>query len=312
MGLDYGMEKAGIRTVACVESNPACRETIKLNRPGIPIFEDVFSVSAKDLLKVIGKIDCIIGGPPCQSFSTIGRRGSVKDIRGQALFHFIRLIKEIRPRYFVMENVQGILSAERNGKPLMPWILKQFQKAGYNVAHWLLNSNDYGAPQKRLRVIIKGDLEAPVIKPEPITGTRAVLRDAIFEIREESPAECAKFTPKLAYYLAKVPAGGDWRNLCKTEQDIVLGNMDRTSGGHTSFLRRLSYDRPSPTLVTSPTQKATPLCHPEYTRPLSVAEYQRIQGFPDTWKISGSLSDKYRQLGNAVPIALAQAIGMSF
>ena len=311
MGLDLGMERAGIRIVASVEKDLVCQKTISLNRPDIPIFDDVFSVKGKDLVaRAGGRIDIVIGGPPCQSFSNIGKRGSMEDMRGQALLHYIRLIREIHPRYFVMENVQGILTAERNGKPLMPWILKQFMKMGYNVGHWLLNSNDFGAPQKRLRVIILGNLDGPVHKPDTVLR-RPLLKEAIQDLNEPDPKECAKFSPKVAHFLSKIPSGGDWRSLPKPDQDIIMGKTDRTSGGHTSFLRRLSYDRPSPTLVTSPTQRATTLCHPEHTRPLSVAEYRRIQGFPDDWKLSGSVSQKYRQLGNAVPVALAQAIGMA-
>jgi len=109
--------------------------------------------------------------------------------------------------------------------------------------------------------------------------------------------------------LEKVPAGGNWRSLSVTDQKIALGGAFESGGGKTGFCRRLSFDEPAPTLVTSPTQKSTLLCHPTETRPLNVAEYAAIQQFPDDWQFCGSISDQYRQIGNAVPVGLGMAIG---
>jgi len=106
-----------------------------------------------------------------------------------------------------------------------------------------------------------------------------------------------------------VPAGGNWRDLPESVVKNAMGAAYDAGGGKMGFYRRLNYEEPAPTLVTSPVQKATMLCHPKFTRPLSVREYAAIQGFPDTWEFAGSLGDKYRQIGNAVPIRLGYSLG---
>ena len=106
-----------------------------------------------------------------------------------------------------------------------------------------------------------------------------------------------------------VPEGGNWRDLPADLIQSAMGGAYESGGGKVGFYRRLSYSQPSPTLVTSPVQKATMMCHPTKDRPLSVAEYARIQQFPPDWKLTGTLAGKYRQLGNAVPTGLAKAIG---
>lgn len=103
--------------------------------------------------------------------------------------------------------------------------------------------------------------------------------------------------------------GEDWRDLPEELQAEAMGGAIDSEGGRTSYFRRLKWNEPSPTLVCSPTQKSTCLCHPEQNRPLSIKEYARIQGFPDDWKFSGSVSSIYKQIGNAVPVKLAEAIG---
>ena len=110
-------------------------------------------------------------------------------------------------------------------------------------------------------------------------------------------------------FLKMVPEGGNWRDLPPNVIPVAMGGAYESGGGKVGFYRRLSYDQPSPTVVTSPAQKATMMCHPTQTRPLSVREYARIQQFPDSWIFTGTTMSKYRQIGNAVPIGLAEAIG---
>ena len=109
--------------------------------------------------------------------------------------------------------------------------------------------------------------------------------------------------------LKKVPAGGNWRNLPADRIESAMGGAYKSGGGKVGFYRRLSYDEPSPTLVTFPVQKASMLCHPVKNRPLSVREYARIQQFPDCWIFMGNTTSKYRQIGNAVPVGLGKALG---
>ena len=311
LGLDLGFERAGIAAAAFVEKDAVCQQTIRLNRPGIRVYDDIFAVTGKQLIADLGLVpDVVVGGPPCQSFSTIGKRGALKDTRGLALLEYIRLVGELQPRCFVMENVRGLLSAKRDDKPLMPWIISKFERLGYHVVSQLVNAADYGAAQTRLRVIVIGAKNAPVAFPAPTTPGRQqhTLRAAIGDLARK-PGPCGAFSAKMQSLLQKVPAGGSWRNLSVQDQDRALGNANRSTGGLTSYYRRLSWNRPCPTLLTSPTQRATPLCHPAVTRPLSVNEYRRIQGFPDDWRLAGSVARQYKQLGNAVPVNMAQAIG---
>ena len=311
-GLDLGFEKSGIQTKVCVEIDHTCRSTISSVRPKIIQFSDINKVNGTQLLDAVGeKADILIGGPPCQSFSTIGNKKGTNDDRGKLIFEYFRILRETIPKYFVMENVPGLLLATYKDKPLIPWLINRFKKIGYEAQCWKLNAHEYGSPQRRIRIILVGQIAgliAPAL-PRKVKRTKNI-GDVIRDLSNNS-GECGHFSDKVCYFLEKVPSGGNWRSLPKSDIKEAMGKADLHSGGYTGHYRRLSYDRPSPTLMTSPTQKATMLCHPEHTRPLSVAEYKRIQGFPDDWKLCGSVSHKYRQLGNAVPVHLAQAIGES-
>ena len=187
----------------------------------------------------------------------------------------------------------------------------------------LLNSADYGVPQKRIRFVLLGAREGPAIElPKPTHGAPdskavragarkpwATLRDALKGLDSDGD-EYVSFPEKWGQYLHLVPEGGCWRNLPEHLHAVVLGGAydDGTDpltagmkGGRTGYLRRLSWDKPAPTLVDRPTNKANCLCHPDKTRPLSVKEYARIQGFSDDWIFSGSLSQRYRLIGQATP-----------
>ena len=134
------------------------------------------------------------------------------------------------------------------------------------------------------------------------------MRQAIKDL-EDNPGECTHFSEERLKYLRLVPEGGNWRDLPENIVQAAMGGAYKSGGGKVGFYRRLSYSQPSPTVVTSPVQKATMMCHPTQDRPLSVREYARIQQFPDDWKITGTISNKYKQIGNAVPVGLAEAIG---
>jgi DNA (cytosine-5)-methyltransferase 1 len=308
LGFDYGLEKVGIQTRVCVEKDPDCRESIKLNRPDIKLFEDIYDVSGQELKDAAGgRVDVLVGGPPCQSFSTIGKRGCLKDPRGKLTEQYLRILRAILPETFVLENVVGILSAKRGGTSLVSWLTKQFKKLGYYVSLWKMDANDYGTGQKRVRVLIVGSRRAQLQMPA-VHRSRKTLGQLIGDL-EHQPGEGAQFSTKMRNVLKKIPEGGNWKSLSPRSRKKAMGAANTKSGGLTAFYRRLSYQKPCPTLLTSPTQRATTLCHPKMTRPLSVAEYRRIQGFPDSWKLSGTTAHKYRQLGNAVPVGLAMAIG---
>jgi len=234
------------------------------------------------------------------------------------------MIDKMRPRFFVMENAKGLLSAklkDANGNStdtnVMGIVLDAFSKLRYKTTYGLLDAVNYGVPQCRERFVMIGNRDnEPVFLPVPThfhvhqreENQWVTLGDAIRDL-ERIPDECDKFPENRLQYLRMAPEGGNWRDLPDNVQQAAMGGAYASSGGKVGFYRRLSYSQPSPTVVTSPVQKATMMCHPTQDRPLSVAEYARIQQFPDNWIITGTMQEKYKQIGNAVPVGLARAIG---
>jgi DNA (cytosine-5)-methyltransferase 1 len=341
LGLDLGLERAGFKTLVAVEINSQCANTIRMNRPSIRVLQkDIRQVSTNEILQVAGvrrgEIDLLSGGPPCQSFSTAGKRGSIRDIRGQLFLEFLRVVRESRPRFFIIENVRGILSAPILHKPLddgeitesslMPserpgsaikYLLSQFAKIGYTVTYGLANAADFGVPQIRKRVFfigsrnqIKIKLPIPTHTEKPTAGKEKwrVLSDALMGLDPKGD-QSPKIPPSRIKYLKKIRAGGNWKDLPLRLQKQALGGAYHSGGGKTGFLRRLSFSRPAPTLVTWPYANATSLYHPIELRTLSIREYARIQQFPDDWKLYGTLAQQFEQIGNAVPIGLGYAFG---
>ncbi|MBA2690992.1 MAG: DNA cytosine methyltransferase [Rubrobacter sp.] len=341
MGLDLGLEEAGIGVAACVEMDgPSCR-TIRANRSDVPVVEgDIRRVEPQRILDLAGlergEAFLVSGGPPCQAFSTAGRRGSFGDPRGSLFADFVRFVGYMRPEYFLMENVRGLLSAAIEHRPLaergdghaplkpeerlgsaLEVILGEFDKLGYTVGYRLLNAVDYGVPQNRQRIIFIGSREGrEVAFPKPTHSRGGIgglppwrtLGDALSGLADESP-EYPKYSEERAGIFEMVPAGGNWRSLPEPLQKEALGGAYTSSGGRVGFYRRLSFDKASPTIITSVSQKASGMCHPEETRPLSVEECRRIQEFPDGYEVCGSMAQKYTQIGNAVPVGLARAVG---
>jgi DNA (cytosine-5)-methyltransferase 1 len=169
---------------------------------------------------------------------------------------------------------------------------------------------DYGSPQLRERLVIIGtrttqDLEFPI--STHLKEAHVTIGTALENLLDEKP-EYNQFSASILQYLKLVPEGGNWKSLPASKQKSAMGGAYFSGGGKVGFYRRLSFSKPSPTLVTSPNQKATLLAHPTEDRPLSIKEYARIQEFPDDWKFEGKLTDRYKQIGNAVPISLGKAI----
>jgi DNA (cytosine-5)-methyltransferase 1 len=342
MGLDLGLEAAGLKVLVGHDNDPKCAKTASANGRTY-LLGDIREHIAQDqscdfLLRASGlrreEVFAVVGGPPCQPFSTAGRRQATNDPRGSLFMQFAHAVRMLRPRFFVMENVKGLLStaimhrpiaergqgylleAERPGSVFA--VIKQtFDELGYSIKYSVLDAVHYGVPQFRERLVIIGSRDHEgIFLPVPTRFQRHqdpalrwnTLRSAIGDL-EQDPGPHAVFSLDRLRYLRMVPPGGHWRDLPLDVLPAAMGGAYKSGGGKVGFYRRLDYDQPSPTLVTSPVQKATTLCHPTYDRPLSVREYMRIQQFPDDWKIEGTLSDRYRQIGNAVPIGLGKAIG---
>ena len=193
------------------------------------------------------------------------------------------------------------------------------EQLDYYTVFDVLNSADFGTPQTRQRLLLLGSRDGEALKiPEPthqkdgLNGLSPwrTFSQAISGLSNES-AEFFKFGPTKERYLAQVPEGGNWRNLPEELKEEALGKAFSSWGGRSGFFRRLAWNKPSPTLTTTPDSKATSLCHPTELRPLSVQEYARVQEFPDDWIFEGSTRQKYEQIGNAVPLSLGTAAGLA-
>lgn len=357
MGLDLGLEQCGIRSSITVEIDERCCSTMRKNRPDLNVWQtDINQLSGASLLKRLGSpndVFLMVGGPPCQSFCSGGKRAGLSDPRGNLIYVYLKLLSEIRPRFFVLENVANIVTAALRHRPIAErpgkhWNLSSYGKRkhapddaapemqadelsgsairqilsdvaglGFHLSFSVVDSADYGAPQRRLRFIMFGarDTAAPVI-PIPTHGELSAarvpqytVRDAIYDLKDE-PGPHSKYTPDVARYFELVPPGGNWRHLPKHLQREALGEASMAAGGgKTGFFRRLSWDLPAPTITGRANRKGSALCHPEAVRPLSVRECARLQGFPDEWIFSGSMNRQYLQVGNAVPVPLGEAVG---
>ena len=342
MGLDIGLEKAGLEPMLASEIEPNTRKTILLNKPDIALIGDINKYDAPSIRESAGlapeeEIDLVVGGPPCQAFSTAGKREGFNDERGNVFLTFIDRILALRPRYAVIENVRGLLSApyameypdgkgfgmalktpsSMKGGALMH-IIQRLETGGYTVSFNLYNAANYGAPQKRERVVLicsRDGQKVPYLNPTnsedgsfglPLWKTLGEALDGL----DETDPEFMPFPEKRLKYYRILKEGQYWKDLPVELQKEALGPSYYLGGGKTGFLRRLDRSKPSATLVTDPTMPATDLCHPTLDRPLSIQEYKRIQEFPDDWKLFGSTKDKYRQIGNAVPVSLGKAIGL--
>lgn len=340
MGLDLGLEKMGFEAAVCNEVDKMAVDTIRLNKPLLPVLDcSVEAIDGKQI-REIGRlsdedVSLVAGGPPCQSFSVYGNRNGSHDPRGQLVFEYIRIIDELRPKTFLMENVRGLHSMPLLPKKMLqsfedvePWmvekgsllkeIIRSFEDIGYRVDGYLVNSVNYGAPQIRERLILVGNrfnLKADFPKPShsnrPEDGLPPfrTLRDAIGNGFVDPDPSLMNFSARKLHYLAMVPAGGNWRSLPVEIQKESMGKSWYLKGGRSATWRKLSMDFPSPTVVTMPNHASTSMCHPLELRALTLGECAAIQEFPPTWKFSGKASDKYKQVGNAVPIRLGQVAG---
>ncbi len=324
MGLDLGLEKAVINFKICQDFDASCYETMLINnRPGMT--GDIRKIDSGTILEKAnlkrGEAFLLCGGPPCQPFSTAGKRMGINDPRGSLFMDYVRMVDETRPRFFIFENVKGLTSiaVDAGGAPggVLEIIISELEKLGYSTVHSLLDAVYYGVPQFRERMIIIGSRDhEDIFLPAPTRFQRhqnpemrwVTLGDTIRDL-EDNPGPCTHFSEERLRYLSMVPEGGNWRDLPESLQPAAMGGAWKSGGGKVGFYRRLSYSQPSPTVVTSPVQKATMMCHPTKDRPLSVKEYARIQQFPEDWKITGTITNQYKQIGNAVPIGLAEAVG---
>lgn len=327
-GLDMGIEQAGFDLKLSVELIPTYSETLRLNHANLVVHDgDIMDMSKDDVYNYAGldnyeEVDIIVGGSPCQSFSTAGKRQAFSDVRGNAMLKYADLIADIKPKAFILENVRGLLSASLRHRPLNerggenPPLSKEEERGSalehvlsyfkdYTISYELLNAADYGTPQTRQRVFIVGirkDINKEFQFPEKTHGkvglesSEGLLPWVSFE---EATAHLATVehtyqtysADRMRYMLLIPRGGGNWRDLRQFGVEITqkaMGGAYHSGGGKVGFYRRLYADRPAPTLLTSPTQKSTNLGHPFENRPLSIEEYKAIQQFPDDYELNGT------------------------
>ena len=251
MGLDIGLKKSGIEIVLACESEKIIRETIKANNPNLKTLDDINKYSANDIRKAAGfkkneKIDLMVGGPPCQAFSTAGKRLSINENRGVVFIKYLELIKKLSPTYFVIENVRGLLSAPLKHVPhnkrkrklkaieqkggTLECILDYLKKCGYKISFNLYNSANFGTPQIRERVIIIGHQKdkLPYLSPTHSEyGEHGLEKWKTFKHAakglENIHHEHVNFPLRRIKYYKKLKEGQNWRNLPKALQKEAMG-----------------------------------------------------------------------------------------
>ena len=324
-GLSYGFERAGFNILLGIDNDSKALETFELNhKDAKSICGDITQVTyEKDIKPLIGgkTIDIIIGGPPCQGMSLSGPR-KFDDPRNKLYLSYIRLVDEIRPKMFVIENVPGLVGLF-NGQ-IKDSIIEKFTDMGYEIQYRILCASDYGVPQSRRRVVFVGSrigsFEYPSTDHEMVTCKMALsdLPPLVDELGEDEMAYetlptnsyqalmrersmvvrnhvAASHSDHVKEIIALVPDGGNYKDLPE--------EFAHTRNFHVAWTRFAS-DKPAPTIDTGHRHHF----HYKYNRVPTVRECARLQSFPDDFVFLGNKTLQFRQVGNAVPPIMAQAI----
>ena len=316
-GLALGLEKAGFEHIGLVEFDKVAADTLKTNRPKWNVLcEDIEKVAQRNLEKEFNikkkSLDLLSGGAPCQSFSYAGKRLGLKDIRGTMFYHYATFLHKLQPKMFLFENVKGLLTHDKG--QTYKTMLDIFSDEGYTIMYKVLNAWDYGVPQKRERLITIGIRNDLINKINFVFPKEKKIKKFMKDVKlDKNPKkeDCEFYSDYKKKIFSLVPPGGYWRDIDQEVAKEYMKSCYYMGGGRTGILRRIGLDEPSLTVLTSPGMKQTDRCHPVEIRPFTYRENARIQTFPDTWKFCGRLTEKYKQVGNAVPVDLAKAIGKS-
>lgn len=305
-GLSLGFEQEGFQLLFANDIDADASKTFKHNHSAVKFYEgDIKNLDEKKVKSLLGgrKVSVLVGGVPCQSFSMKGKRilgSSEDDPRDYLFLEFIRLTGIIKPKIAIIENVKGILSS-RDGK-IKREILKGFKQLGYKADFKLLNSADYGVAQLRERVVFMANrIGKENIFPEPTHSPRnyITIKD-VFKNIPKYNHEPRKLSGKVLERVKLVKQGANWKSLPKK-----LQTGSRQSGAY----GRLDPNKPSRTLTTRfDTPPGGYVTHPYENRAITVREGARIQSFPDDFVFIGNRISQYRQVGNAVPVKLSNAL----
>lgn len=315
-GFQLGFEKEGFEVLFSTDFDKDCETVHKVNRPDVPFLRiDVHDLSEEKLCEYISpdtNIDVLIGGPPCQGFSTIGKRISSDpnkrteaDPRNTLFREYIRILRYLKPKFFLMENVQGLLTRDKGR--IFEEIKSTFAETGYEFNYVILNAADYGVPQIRNRVFFYGNrIGVKMTPPAAICGEGTELPHNTVGAAISDLADLPD-KPEINHVALKhgeinvkryslIPEGG------RLPEDQLPPELYRKNFGNT--FKRLHRDKPSLTMV--PGHNAFPI-HPWLNRSLTVREAARLQSFPDDYIFQGPRQKQCMQVGNAVPPLLAQA-----
>jgi DNA (cytosine-5)-methyltransferase 1 len=346
-GLSYGFaHDDDFEIIAANEILPDMAKAYELNHPTVKMYcKDIMEFGIKDLEKDLnikkGEIDLVAGGPPCQAYSTVGKR-LIDDPKGKLFQEYYRILKEINPKIFLFENVKGLLSMQKG--ELLETIISLFESLGYKVVYKVLNSADYGAPQIRERVIIIGTkLESEFTYPEPTHYNPQdgiplfnldklaylTLSDAISDLpfikSSEESFQYSKDPQNEFQKLMRLNAPSQLMDhnapknndkLVKIMENLPDGGSPadlpvelRPTSGFANTYCRLWWNRPSTTITRNLGTPSSSRCiHPKAPRPLTTREGARIQCFPDNYIFYGSRGSRNLQIGNAVPTFLSIAL----
>jgi DNA (cytosine-5)-methyltransferase 1 len=326
-GLDIGLERAGFETLALCEVEPKYAETLRQNKgvllnDGRRYFEraniiqaDIRSLSGADLAAGV-PVDCLVGGPPCQAFSSSGKQLSVLDPRGSLVADFIRMVQEIRPASFIFENVRGIVTArDHTGQAggVIRQVYAALESLGYSCRAGLLNAADYGAFQRRVRCFIIGVRSGTAPEfPQPTHAQGELpqlfaqkwntLGDFLAHSADPDPANYVFPSPALAAELAGLMEGTGLKSPGTAEPTRPGGHWGYRQG---TFIADKSL--PARTVTGSSSQDW--VRWDGKLRRLTLLEVKRLQGFPDEWVLCGNKADAFKQIGNAVPTVFGQVLG---
>lgn len=318
-GLDLGFLQAGYDIVWANDINKDAVEVYRSNIEHNIVAGDINAIDNR----LIPACDVIVGGPPCQSFSLAGNR-HCNDERGRLVWRYLDILDSHRPKAFLFENVTGLLSAKNaEGNKILPLLLDEFGKLGYNVTWKVVNAADYGVPQLRKRVIVVGLRGQENFEfPEPThnadgTGGKhkyVSVEEAIGDLPEFSDDPKADHTwPQMSeldkFIVSHVTPGGNYMDIPDSVDSLRIHRLKR-DGGHTTCYGRLHPLRPAYTINTY-FNRPNVGCniHYRYNRLITIREALRLQSFPDNYILTcKSKSGKHLIVGNAVPPRLAEAL----
>lgn len=308
-GLDLGFHDAGFEVVYANDIASSVKATYEHNIGSIDI-QDICDVDKTSL----PDCDVILAGVPCQPFSNAGNRGSMQDKRGVLFQEVIKIVDIKKPKVVLFENVRGFLSSKDDNGISMPERIKvELKKYGYTLHYKLLNASDYEVPQNRYRVIMVGirdDLNKFFSFPEPICNKGTLTVKGVIEKKmpRDEKQEVWNLSPQSIEIAKHIPEGGSWKNVPYENLPPRLKKIRDNIKKYRSpnFYRRFSRNEIMGTITAASTPENSGIIHPLELRRYSVREIARFQSFPDTFKFIGeSVSQKYKMIGNAVPVKLA-------